>query len=349
MIVMDICGQIRIQMSNDEHCWKMMNEKQRSILERLDRRDFLKRNAMLMMAAALPGCSSGMVQPSQRQGKGTDPKTAAVCWYSQTGNTERAGQAISQVLEGRGLKVLKGDYRSLKQSEIGDCDLVIAGSPVFYYDVPSNFRHWLQQISGIQGKPAAAYVTFGGEGGNQHNAACELLGILRDKGAVPVGMDMFGAMSSFAITWSTGNAGRVLRYRHRPDQESYKAMRAFGERIYTRATQGITLEFAKGGGFREWIRSTPSIWSTKLLITRHQINPGTCIQCGICRDKCPVDAIDLDRHHVDTDRCIACLGCINNCPAHAVDMAFMGQPVTGYPEFIRQHNIVVMPPPEVSG
>lgn len=41
-----------------------------------------------------------------------------------------------------------------------------------------------------------------------------------------------------------------------------------------------------------------------------------CIQCGICKPICPVNAIDLTegRITIDTERCIGCGGCAKLCP-----------------------------------
>ena len=304
---------------------------------------------MALLSASLPSCASVTVKADQKVNLSTkDPKSAVVCWYSQTGNTGRAGRLIAETLKRRGLTVLQGDYRDLEPSEIPGYDIIIMGSPVFYYDVPENFKTWIQRMSPIKDKPSAAYVTFGGTGGNQHNTACTLLNLLVEKGGVPIGFDMYGSMSSFAITWSYGNEDRVLDYKHMPDQVSYDAMRAFSQILLDRIRSGQTIDFSKGMDFREWIKSSPSIWLTRLFISGHKINESNCIECGTCIEKCPVGAIDLDLKQVSTDKCILCLGCINNCPAQAVEMVFMGENVYGLNEFAKQKNIKIPLPKELS-
>ena len=274
------------------------------------------------------------------------PKKAMVLWYSQTGNTERTGRLIAETLKKHGLEVVAGEYRDIDPASAADTDLIIAGSPVYYYDVPANFKRWLHALPGIDGIPCAAYVTFGGTGGNQHNTACTLLELLADKGGVPAGMETFSNMSTFAITWSTGYADQVLKYKHLPDENSYDNMRDFATLVLNRVHQGESFEIDKEIDFRNMIKNTPSIWGTKLFISHHTIDAEKCIECGTCTEKCPVDAIDLAQHHVDTDRCIACLGCVNNCPVQAVDMTFMGKEVYGYNEFVRRNNIQIRLPKE---
>jgi ferredoxin/flavodoxin len=315
-----------------------------------NRRTFLKMSSMALCSTMLPSCASVTVKADQKvKLSTTDPKSAVVCWYSQTGNTARTGRLIAETLKNKGLNVLQGDYRDLDQSQIPDYDIIIMGSPIFYYDVPENFKTWLREMPEIKDKPSVAYVTFGGTGGNQHNTACTLLNLLVEKGGVPIGFDMFGSMSSFAITWSYGNEDRVLAYKHMPDHTSYDAMRAFAGDVLDRIHNGQIVEFNKGMDFREWIKTSPSIWLTQLFISQHTINESSCIECGTCIEKCPVGAIDLEGKKVNGDRCIACLGCINNCPAQAVEMVFMGKDVYGLKEFVKRNNIDIPQPRELNG
>lgn len=46
-----------------------------------------------------------------------------------------------------------------------------------------------------------------------------------------------------------------------------------------------------------------------------------CIQCGLCEEKCPVNAIDKkDFRKTDNSKCIFCGACINICPTNARDI-----------------------------
>ncbi|MBI5589787.1 MAG: 4Fe-4S binding protein [Deltaproteobacteria bacterium] len=312
-----------------------------------NRRTFLKKGSLALLALS----SSASVFPVRLCAKTemtvTDPKTAAVIWYSQTGNSERTGRLIAETFNKKGLNVTASDYRDFDPRSIGTYDLIVAGSPVYYYDVPENFKRWLKSLPEITGKPCASYVTFGGTGGNQHNTVCSLAGLLAEKGGVPVGMETFGNMSTFAITWSYGNDARVLEYKHLPDDISYDRMRTYARLILDRVHEGQGMEIEKDCDFRDLIKNSPSIWGTKLFISHHSIDGSKCIQCGTCLKKCPVGAIDLESNHVNTDACIACLGCVNNCPAGAVHMEFMGKNVYGYHDFLKENHIQIHLPEEL--
>lgn len=320
-----------------------MRENPHNIRKTKGRRTFLKQGSLSLLALSIPatpGCKN-RIYPAPALNK---PESAAVVWYSQTGNTARAGRVIAQTLEAQGLRVMAGEYRQVDKASLAACDLVIAGSPVYYYDVPENFKTWLAGIPEMQGRPVAAYVTFGGAGGNQHNTACTLLELLAKRGGAPVGLNAFGNMPTFALTWSYGNTARVLKYRHNPDRKTYAAIRAFARDILAAVDGGQSMEIAREFNYRDFIKSDPSIWGTKLFIDKHTINREKCIDCHTCTEKCPVGAIDLPNYQVNRERCILCLGCVNNCPEQAIDMVFMGKPVYGYHEFKRRYNIVIPDP-----
>lgn len=49
------------------------------------------------------------------------------------------------------------------------------------------------------------------------------------------------------------------------------------------------------------------------------VNPKKCIACGLCVDKCDVDAITMDEAaFIHSDKCVGCAGCIAVCPVGAI-------------------------------
>ncbi len=271
-------------------------------------------------------------------------KRGLVVWYSQTGNTARIGKLIASTWRNAGIKTDSGDYRDLTDINFKDYDVIAMGSPVYYYEVPENFRKWIKKIPSIGGIPVASFVTFGGEGGNQHNTAYSILEMLSLKGGVPAGMGLFGAMSSFALTWSAGNGERVLKYKDQPDEAAYSKVKGYARDILVRIKDGKEFHVSDEFNFRNYISGGMSIGFTKLMITGHKVNRGKCINCGRCVKSCPANSIFPEKGQVDTGKCIACLGCINNCPADAVEMNFMGKRVYGFTEFLKRNNVVIKEP-----
>ena len=53
------------------------------------------------------------------------------------------------------------------------------------------------------------------------------------------------------------------------------------------------------------------------------VNDKKCIACGICAEKCPESAIEIDGvAKINLDKCIGCAACITNCTQGAVNFAW---------------------------
>lgn len=311
-----------------------------------NRRQFLKKSFVRCAAAAatLPACASGTISISRKSLKTQNPGTALVLWFSQTGHTERYGKIIAHSLKKANIITEATDIRKFDATQIDQYDLIIAGTPVQYYDIPKNYQDWIRSIKRIDGTAVAAYSTFGGPGDNQMNTACTLATLLAEKGGLPVGYEMFGNMSTFAPTWSMGNEKRILKYRHLPDKNTYHQVRKFAQKVIANIKTGRFVNPDKEFAMAEVWKRLPTIWGTKLAISKHTINQETCVGCEICVEKCPVNAIKLEEYKINTESCIACMGCVNNCPEGAIDMTFMGSKVIGFYDFMQKNNIEILDP-----
>ena len=98
-------------------------------------------------------------------------KTIGVLWYSQTGNTQKCGTALAGHFKDKGFKVIHGNLDDFDKTQLPDIDLLVMGTPVFYYDTPDYAKALIRSLPDLRGIPVAAYVTFGDPEGNQHNAA----------------------------------------------------------------------------------------------------------------------------------------------------------------------------------
>jgi ferredoxin/flavodoxin len=309
------------------------------------RRTFLQSATAACLLAALPAASActTTIEASEPM-KTTDPKTACVLWYSQTGNTRRVGTAIAAALRAAGLEVQSSDYREARAIDLASFDLVVLGSPVFFGDVPVNLRWWLEGPPDLGGTPVATFATFGGPGDGQEHTAAAVLGLLAARGGAPVGTGTFGCMSVFAPTWSLGNSKRTLAYKHLPSAETYEAARSFARDLLARTRSGQSVVVKRSFGKDSLMRALPTVSLNKLLISNHGVDTERCIGCGTCVKLCPADAIDPEAGTVSRRRCLSCLGCLNNCPVGAVTMSYTGKPVYGFREFLERHEITILEP-----
>jgi ferredoxin len=288
-----------------------------------------------------------MVSGEGNCGMKHNPQRALVITYSQTGQTEIYGRLIAAAWKSTGVAAVHSDVRRFDMATLASFDLIMVGVPVFYWDIPSNVVDALSAAPRLGGTPAASFVTYGGEGGNQHNTARRLLMLLWHRGGLPVGMETFGAISSFAPTWSMGNEQRVLTYRNRPDEETYDRVRKYAATVLERARGGTAVSYRKEFFAADFLRGRPSVAINRLMTGRHRIDTDACTRCGLCERNCPVRAIDSAALTVDTKRCISCLGCVNNCPAGAINMTYLGKKVYGFAEFKKRHGIIVSLPAEM--
>ena len=308
------------------------------------RRIFLKKSALTATAVASWPVLSACVNISKIEAKvpmkSNNIGRSTVLWYSQTGNTQKCGKVLAKTFENKGLMVSYGDMRNFDQTKITDTDLIVIGAPVFYYDIPDYVKNFIQLLPDLKGIPVAAYVTFGGPEGNQHNAACSILEGLVEKNGVPVGLNSFMTSSSYSLSLKiNGKDNETEQYTILPDQKTYKNVREYAEFIKSEVEKGSTSVFKKTLTLREFSTYFGPEWWTKLFVDNHHIIEDKCVGCGTCVEKCPTNSIDLDTFSVNTDTCVLCFGCINNCEYQAVNMEYNNEKVMGFHEFLEKNNL----------
>jgi len=308
------------------------------------RRGFIKKSAILCAAAGLPLACSRNGRAAGGELKNRDPKRALVLYYSQTGLTYRYGRLIGCGLKDKGLAVDTLNMLEFNKKRLIDYDLIIVGSPVFYYDIPPNVVNWLADLPSITGTPVAAFVSFGGPEGNQHNAVCHTLRLLSDAGGAAVGMDAFRSIPAYPTPkWDSPNQ---IAAEHLPNEATYDQVRRFTNQIIVRVGRGEAITFGEEFALREFLKVLPLIWLNKKAINLHTVDAEKCIKCRTCVKKCPVAAIDPEERIVNRDKCLACFGCLHNCPAGAVIIEYRGERLHGFLEYLRRKNLTIAEPPE---
>ncbi len=308
------------------------------------RRDFIKKSAIIGTALCLPAALTRECFASYPELKTRAPKKVLILCYSQTGHTQRYARLIGCILKGKNLSVDEREFQETDKKILPDYDLIIVGTPVFYYDTPSNISDWLEKIPSIKGTPVAAFVSFGGPEGNQHNASCHILKLLTKKGGAPVGRDAFRNIPSYPTPeWNSANQKSG---QHLPNEATFDQVRRFTNEMLGRISRGKTISIGYEIALREPLRSLPLVWLNKRVINKHTVDTSKCISCGTCVRKCPTKAINPFEQTVDRSRCLACFGCLNNCPADAVVMEYGGKRLYGFFEYLKKNNITIMEPPE---
>ncbi len=309
------------------------------------RRSFIKKSVIISAALCLPVAVTRESQAAYPDLKTRNPKKALVLWYSQTGQTRRYARLIGCILQGRGLVVDVRDMQEFDKSGMANYDLIVVGTPTFYYDTPANVADWLKTIPAIPVTPVAAFVSFGGPEGNQHNASTHVLKLLVEKGGIPVGRDAFRNIPSYPTPkW---NNPQQISGQHLPDAATYDQVRRFAATFMEKIARNEPIFVGYEMALREGLRVLPLVWLNKKAISKHTVDAARCIGCQTCVRKCPTKAINPSRQTVDREKCLACFGCLNNCPASAVVMEYRGERLYGFPEYLRRNKIVILEPPEL--
>ena len=312
------------------------------------RRTFLKKSTLT--AAALPTLSSCVTISTIKAKvpmKSNGIEKAAVLWYSQTGNTQKCGKVLAKAFENHGITVDYGDLRNFNRAKITDSDLIVMGSPVYYYDTPAYVKDFIQSLPDLKGVPVASFVTFGGPEGNQHNAACSILEGLAQKNGVPVGLEAFMSISSYPLSFKAKE--ETLKTKGStilPDRKTYERVREYAGFIKAQVKKRNTSEFKKTLTLREFSTFFGPEWWTKQSVANHSIIEQKCVQCGVCIEKCPTGSIDLDTFSVNTTTCVLCFGCLNNCDYQAVNMEYKKERLIGFHEYLKENNLKFQLPVE---
>ena len=221
-------------------------------------------------------------------------------YFSPTGTTAAIAGAL-----GRGLgrvdtlydKTLPKERETWPVFEKGD--LVVVGGPVYAGRLPLLWSRYLEKLEG-RGAKALAVVVYGNR--DYDDALLELVRTLKESGFDVTAAAAFIGEHSRTTLVASG----------RPDGGDLKAAENWGRQVAGRLEGSLGEAEVKGQlPYKEIRPGRPVAPATSSL----------CIQCGICAEYCPVEAIDpVDYARIDADRCLACCSCIKRCPVGAKAM-----------------------------
>ena len=228
-------------------------------------------------------------------------------FFSPTGTTKTVLQGIADGFapESREfIDITKPEARK-QPLRVSKEDLLVVGVPVYMGRVPALLQEWLQAVQ-ADNTPTVCVVVYGNRA--FENSLLELGDTLRSRGCVPVAAGAFIGEHSFADSQRPVALGR-------PDAQDMAFAMEFGGKIREKLESGATL--AQIGevvipGEHPYAGRT-QLWDVDFIAVN-----GDCVQCGLCAEVCPVDAVDPeDSSKIDIQRCITCCACIKACPQSA--------------------------------
>ena len=261
---------------------------------------------------------------------------AIVLYYSGTGNTAKIATAIHK---GMSPELEVCDLASIRKAdpkEMNKYDLIVVGSPIWYFRETANLREFIYNMPDMTGKLCVMYCSHGT---SPDGYMFTLSTIVKRKG-----MTIIGWNNWYGSVYQVLHAYKPYLTDGHPDEIALKQAEEFGKEMADRAkrvAQGETDLIQKPGtgnspGAAEMWKIvnfgapppetdeprphrgplTPKTWRT--------FNTEKCKHpsCRKCVDICPVNAISSSDNilSINKDNCRNCMLCDKLCPEGAIDI-----------------------------
>jgi len=256
----------------------------------------------------------------------TIPK-ALIVYYSQGGTNARVADAIATGIREAGYEIDLWNLRNGRPPDVRGYQLLGIGSPVYYFHLPLNVRHYVQHLPSLDGIAAFVFIVHGS---HRIDTANWLRRTLEGKGARELGYFHCRGEAHVLPLLREG----YLFSPDRPSEDELLDAKAFGEAIAARAAGAsyVRAPFEpKPLMVYRLERLLANRWLMEHFYSRlFRVDPSKCTACGLCVEVCPTANITSDPHglpHWDR-RCLLCLSCEMRCPEEAISSA-ISRPVPG--------------------
>lgn len=234
-------------------------------------------------------------------------KSLKLACFSPTGTTKTIIQSIAHGINLSSVELLDITKPGARKQPLqtSENELLMVAVPVYMGRVPALLNEWLHAIK-AHNTPVICIVVYGNC--VYENALHELRDILIKRGCLPIAGAAFVGEHSYSSQKTPVAKGR-------PDESDLNYAELFGRKINERirsfsSVEKIPVINVPGNYPNERVKE---IWSIDFIAVSND-----CIQCGICSNGCPVDAIDPENSIlIDKEKCITCCACIKKCPQNA--------------------------------
>ena len=217
--------------------------------------------------------------------------------FSPTGGTQKVADLLTMALGGERTAVdLTDSAADFSSVSMGPEDVAVIAVPSYGGRVPGPATQRLRTMRG-GGARAVLVCVYGNRA--YEDTLAELEDTAKEAGFRVTAAVAAIAEHSIAHRYAAG----------RPDTEDEKQLQGFAEKIQEKLSAGDSTE-PKIPGNRPYKKAGGSG-----MVPKPSKN---CNSCGLCAEKCPVQAIDYsDPTHTDKDKCISCMRCVSICPQSA--------------------------------
>ena len=212
--------------------------------------------------------------------------------FSPTGGTEHVADIIGRRWGKSTTKIDLSDARvDFSECVIDKEDQVLVAMPSFGGRAPAVAIERLKKIPG-NGAKCTLVCVYGNRA--YEDTLVEMEDAANESGFRVIAAVAAVAQHSILPQYATG----------RPDAADQKQLETFAEQISAKAEAVVSIPgsrpYKKAGGAGLVPKPTKA-----------------CVKCGLCAQRCPVQAIDPANFTADSKKCIACMRCVKECPQHA--------------------------------
>lgn len=212
--------------------------------------------------------------------------------FSPTGGTEKVAHTITGQWNENTVKIDLSDAKTeFTKYTIDKDDMVLIAMPSFGGRAPAAAIERLNQIKG-NGAKCTLVCVYG------NRAYEDTLAEMEDT-AKKCGFQVIAAIAAIA------EHSIMPQYAtNRPDESDKKQLVNFANKIADKVESAASIPGERPYKKRGHGGLVPKVNKD-------------CVKCGLCAEKCPVQAINFSDFTADSQKCISCMRCVKQCPKNA--------------------------------
>ena len=233
-----------------------------------------------------------------------------ICYYSSTGNTRLACEAIAA--RAKAVEFELFDVCSGEAPDLTGADLVGFAAWAEFGDPPQRMKAFMESLPLRDGTPAFVFCTYG-------SVPFRTLATL-DRWARNCGFRVVAGEGLHTPENFPPLIKRGWKFADAPSEKELAGFDRFVRRLDVAARKlsaGESLPARRA----DLARFLPAFSRkhARRAMGEKTVDTEACIECGTCRDVCPYGAITLDPKPVFAQsKCYGCWACYNHCPTQAI-------------------------------